>query len=47
MLTSLQKIKINNIQLEPLLYGSKDYDFAMNKDIFEIVHTFLSETGRL
>ena len=48
MFTSLQIIiQINDIQLEQLLYGSKDHDFTTNKSIFEIVHTFLTETGRL
>jgi hypothetical protein len=48
MIQSLQNIThTNNLDVDTLLYGSKNYDFATNKSIFETVHRFLLETDRL
>ena len=40
-------IDINELNIEILLYGSNDYDYITNRNIFEIVHDFINGCDRL
>jgi hypothetical protein len=48
MLTSIQNIvQIDNLSTDILLHGSNNLDVATNRNIFESVHKYIIDTGRL
>ena len=43
----LSHIGLNNINnVNILLYGDTEYDYAFNCDLFKAVHRYISETDR-
>ena len=47
MLNEIRELTMTDISFELLLYGSADLGIAISKTVFDAVHRFIDETGRL
>ena len=47
MLTEIRELTMTDISCELLLYGSADLSITISKKVFDAVHSFIDETGRL
>ena len=47
LLNEIRELTMTDISCELLLYGSADLGTEISKKVFDAVHRFIDETGRL
>ena len=47
MINEIRELTMTNISCELLLYGSTELSTTISKKVFDAVHRFIDETGRL
>ena len=43
----VRKLTMTDVSCDLLLYGSAELSISINKNVFDAVHRFIDETGRL